>query len=159
MFLVILCAGRTAGYCKQATGNTPEYNRLIKNQFVLSITNGTNSLISLVGRCSLANSIQWTPRYCIYTFRATLSFQQWISLISIFCELTIRWGPQHLTNHQSTLIQVMAWCRQATSHYLSQCWPRSMSPYDVTRPQWVKISLSTYDVIIKMVTAYSIDLF
>ena len=29
-------------------------------------------------------------------------------------------------------------CRQATSHYLSQCWPRSMSPYDVTRVQWVK---------------------
>ena len=22
----------------------------------------------------------------------------------------------------------MAWCRQATSHYLSQCWPRSLSP-------------------------------
>ena len=32
----------------------------------------------------------------------------------------------------------MAWCRQATSHYLSQCWPSSMSPYGVTRPQWVK---------------------
>ena len=32
----------------------------------------------------------------------------------------------------------MAWCRQATSHYLSQCWPRSLSPYDVIRPQWVK---------------------
>ena len=31
----------------------------------------------------------------------------------------------------------MAWCRQATSHYLSRCWPRSLSPYDVTRPQWV----------------------
>ena len=27
----------------------------------------------------------------------------------------------------------MTWCRQATSHYLSQCWPRSMSPYGVTR--------------------------
>ena len=27
--------------------------------------------------------------------------------------------------------------RQAPSHYLSQCWPRSLSPYDVTRPQWV----------------------
>ena len=38
---------------------------------------------------------------------------------------------------QSTLAQVMAWCRQATSHYLSQCWPRSLSPYGVTRPQWV----------------------
>ena len=33
----------------------------------------------------------------------------------------------------------MAWCRQATSHYLSQCWPRSMLPYGVTRPQWVKV--------------------
>ena len=33
----------------------------------------------------------------------------------------------------------MAWCHQATSHYLSQCWPRSMSPYGITRPQWVKI--------------------
>ena len=32
----------------------------------------------------------------------------------------------------------MAWCRQATSHYLNQCWPRSLPPYGVTRPQWVK---------------------
>ena len=31
----------------------------------------------------------------------------------------------------------MAWCRQATSHCLSQCWPRFLSPYDVTRHQWV----------------------
>ena len=39
---------------------------------------------------------------------------------------------------KSTLVQVMAWCRQATSHYLSQCWLRYQSPYGVTRPQWVK---------------------
>ena len=32
----------------------------------------------------------------------------------------------------------MAWCRQATSHYLSQCWPSPMSQYDITRSQWVK---------------------
>ena len=42
------------------------------------------------------------------------------------------------TDHKSTLVQVMAWCRRATSHYLSQCWRSSMSPYGVTRPQWVK---------------------
>ena len=42
--------------------------------------------------------------------------------------------PQAIT---FTLVQVMAWCHQATSHYLNQCWPRSMSPYGVTRPQWV----------------------
>ena len=39
---------------------------------------------------------------------------------------------------KSTLVQVMTWCCQATSHYLSQCWPRSFSPYGVTRPQRVK---------------------
>ena len=42
-----------------------------------------------------------------------------------------------LTDDESTLVQVMAWCRQATSHYLSQCWHRSLSPYGVTRPHWV----------------------
>ena len=48
----------------------------------------------------------------------------------------LRWVPQNPNDHKSTLVQVMAWCRQATSHYLSQCWPRSMSPYGVTGPQW-----------------------
>ena len=43
-----------------------------------------------------------------------------------------------LTDDKSTLGQVMAWCRQATSHHLTQCWPRSMPPYGFTRPQWVK---------------------
>ena len=32
----------------------------------------------------------------------------------------------------------MAWSNQATSHYLNQHWPRSIVPYSVTRPQWVK---------------------
>ena len=54
-------------------------------------------------------------------------------------EIALRWMPLDLTDDKSTLVQVMAWCRQATSHYLSQCWPRSLSPYGVTRPQWVKL--------------------
>ena len=40
--------------------------------------------------------------------------------------------PHKLTNDKSTLVQVMAWCRQAASHYLTQRWPWSMSPYGVT---------------------------
>ena len=32
----------------------------------------------------------------------------------------------------------MACCHQATSHYLSQCWPGSMSLFGITRPQWIK---------------------
>ena len=57
----------------------------------------------------------------------------------IFGEIALRWMPLDLTDDKSTLAQVMAWCRQATSHYLSQCWPRALSPYGVTRPQWVKL--------------------
>ena len=45
--------------------------------------------------------------------------------------------PQNLTDDKSTLAQVMVWCRQATSHYMNQCWPRSPTPYGVTRPHWV----------------------
>ena len=60
---------------------------------------------------------------------------------SISCEIALRWMSLDLTDDKLTLVQVMAWCRQATSHYLSQCWPRSMWPYGVTRPQWVKCSI------------------
>ena len=58
---------------------------------------------------------------------------------SISCEIALIWMWLDFTNHQSTLVQVMAWCQQATSHYLSKCWPRSLSPYGVTRPPWVKV--------------------
>ena len=40
----------------------------------------------------------------------------------------------------------MAWCRQATSHYLNLCWSPSISPYGATGPQWVKtIKLQHHD--------------
>ena len=64
-------------------------------------------------------------------------------LIAIFkssYDDVLRWMPQDLTDDKSTLVQVMAWCRQATSHYLNQCWPRSPTPNGVTRPQWVNIT-------------------
>ena len=45
--------------------------------------------------------------------------------------------PEDLVDHNTTLVQVMPWCRQATSRYLNQCWPGSPTPCGVTRPQWV----------------------
>ena len=62
----------------------------------------------------------------------------WIDTLSNSCETALRSMPQNPSDDKSTLVQVMAWCRQAASHYLSQCCPRSLSPYGVTRPQWVK---------------------
>ena len=60
----------------------------------------------------------------------------------IACKIPLSWMSLNLTYDKSILVQVMAWCRQATSHYLDQCWPRSMSPYGVTRP--LKMMLSCY---------------
>ena len=57
--------------------------------------------------------------------------------LSFSYEIALRWMSLDLTDEKSTMVQVMAWCHQATSHYLSQCWSRSMSPDGVTRPQWV----------------------
>ena len=76
-------------------------------------------------------------------------------------EIALRWMPLDLTDDKSTLVQVMAWCRQATGHYLNQCWPRSQMPYGVTRPQWVKpyyvmITIEKQQVSIQK--PYSIDL-
>ena len=76
---------------------------------------------------------EWNFRYLIF---------QIISVIDgwgISCELALRWMSLDLTDDKSTLVQVMAWCRQATSHYLSQWWPRSLLPYGVTWPLWVKL--------------------
>ena len=54
-------------------------------------------------------------------------------------EIGLRRMSLDLSDDKSTLVQVMAWCRQATSHYLSQCWPSFLSPYGVTRPWRVNI--------------------
>ena len=51
-------------------------------------------------------------------------------------QIALRWMPLDLTDDNSTLVQVMACCYQATSYYLSQCWPRYMSPNGINRPQW-----------------------
>ena len=67
-----------------------------------------------------------------------------VLLIAIFTsskDNALRQMWRDLTNDKSTLVQVMAWYHQATSHYLSQCWPSSMSQYGVNRPQWVNIWL------------------
>ena len=37
--------------------------------------------------------------------------------------------PQDTINHDSTLVQVMTWCPQASRHYLNQCLPSSIMPY------------------------------
>ena len=64
-------------------------------------------------------------------FKQVLAIDGW----GISCEIALMWMSLDFTDDQSTLVQVMDWCRQAPSHYLSQWWPRFLSPYRITRPQ------------------------
>ena len=72
---------------------------------------------------------KWNFGYVI--FKRILVVDVW----GICCEIALIWMLLDFTDDRSTLVQVMAWCCQATSHYLSQCWRRSMSPYGITSPK------------------------
>ena len=94
---------------------------------------GTRMVVPTMVINSLApGKFELNFRYLIFQIISVID--GWV----ISCELDLRWMSLNLTDDKSTLVQVMAWCRQATSHYLSQCWTRTLSPYGVTRPQWVK---------------------
>ena len=68
-------------------------------------------------------------------FKLNLVVNGW----GISCETALIWLSLDHTHDKSTLVQVMACCLTAPSHYLNQCWPKSLSPYGVTRLQWVNI--------------------
>ena len=74
------------------------------------------------------------PGRCGSDFKSII-FKQMLQIkfMSNSCEIAPWWIPKNLFDDKSTLIYGMDWCRQATSHYRSQCWPRSMSPFGVTR--------------------------
>ena len=59
-----------------------------------------------------------------------------IDCLGSSCEFARRWISLALAD-KSTLVQVTAWCHQATRHYLDCCWPRSQTQYSITGPQCV----------------------
>ena len=56
-----------------------------------------------------------------------------LEILHITFETVLRRMPRDLADDWSTSVHAKVWCRQVTSHYLNQCWPKSMSPYGVTR--------------------------
>ena len=60
-----------------------------------------------------------------------------IDILSTASEMGLRWAPQDLIDNNSTLVEIMVLYCKVTSHFLSQCWPRSIWPNDITRRQWV----------------------
>ena len=63
---------------------------------------------------------------------------QWVNA-RIFLWKFPRLMPRDFTGDKSTLVEVMTWYHQATSNYLRQDWPISLSPDGVTKPQRVNV--------------------
>ena len=89
----------------------------------------------------------WKENFRHAIFKQILVIDGW----GISCEIVLIWMSLDFTDDQSTLVQVMALCRQATSHNLGLCWPRSLLAYGVTRPQWDKYLTSCTNMIITSV--------
>ena len=75
---------------------------------------------------------EWNLIYVI--FRLILGIDGW----GISCEIVLRWTSLNPIFHMPTLGQVMVWCRQVTSHYLSQCWPDM--GHSVKWPWWIRVT-------------------
>ena len=52
-------------------------------------------------------------------------------------KVVLIWITLDFFDDKSTLVEVMAWCLMAPSHYLNRCWSSSIMPYDVIIGQWV----------------------
>ena len=94
-----------------------------------------------IKRC-FASRLQWqrwliAHARCGCNLKLVFFYLIWrIDICSIYDNISTRWMSQDFIDHLSTLVQVMACCHQATGHFLSQCWPSSISPHGVTRLQW-----------------------
>ena len=90
-----------------------------------------------VGTALAYRSVSWYVLY--HDHRIAIHIVSWPTrIVTPLCcsttEIELRWMPQNTFDDKSTLVLVMACCRRATSHYLSQCRPRPKSTYGVTRP-------------------------
>ena len=78
---------------------------------------------------SASMSYSLSPGRCGCHFKCLILIQNSvIDIMTISSGIVLWWMLQDHTDDKSTLLQVMAWCHQAMSHYLSQCWRGSTSP-------------------------------
>ena len=51
-----------------------------------------------------------------------------IKIFSIQVSINLQWLPD-VIDSKLTHVLVVAWCHQATNHYLNQCWPSFIAPW------------------------------
>ena len=80
-------------------------------------------------------SIIWLPSGTCINYFESIIFKHIIqnSSFDTRCKMVLGWMPRNLTNEKSKLFPLMVSWRQATSPYLG--WPKSVSPYGVTKSE------------------------
>ena len=90
-------------------------------------------------------------------------FEHMLRIMNISCESALNWMQRNTFYDNLTLVHVMAPYREATKHYMGQCWPRSMLRCDVTGPhrvdyeRWTGPSISQKNVPITCMVSVSSD--
>ena len=100
-------------------------NHNITSQLKKKEIHGPGVAIALISSCKLIGPGE------ICSFSNSIHFRLVIFRIvacSVFC---VKCQRISLTLILVKIVYAMAWWRQVTSHYLSQCWPRSTSRYGV----------------------------
>ena len=70
-----------------------------------------------------------------HNFKSVISEHLWLpKFMSSSCEIAPMGTPQNAFDDKSTMVQMMAACRKATISYLSECWPRPVSPFGIAGP-------------------------
>ena len=98
-------------------------------------TKSPNILILHICGGSTVSSLQltrWPLWRCGSNFKRLISEHMlWIKFMSTSCVITLMWIPQNTFDYQS-VNNGSGDGHQATSFYLSQCWPRCMSSFGFT---------------------------
>ena len=81
----------------------------------------------------------WTKWMIFYNDILSTVFLAENSSIFIWVSLKCVYGG--LIDDKSTLVEVMAWCYLAPSHYLDQWWQRSTISHAITRPKSVELTM------------------
>ena len=118
----------------QRYGSEPEHFNSLWPSDAIWCQRSQSTLVQVMVCCLMA------PNHYLNQCWHIMSNVQWHPLVKHFIKIShgpknrsydnaLKWMPQDLTDDKSPQVQVMAWCHQAASHYLSWCWLRSMLPY------------------------------
>ena len=117
------------------TYNLPDPIDMVAHQYwQASPTHHNMEMDSLIRCWHAGNGDLLSTRKCGCNFNSV--FFLLISRNDIFYTITklfssaYHWTPLMINTGSGDRLQV-------TSHYVSQCWPRSMMPYGIAKPQWV----------------------